>query len=63
MTPIQTFQSRKETFQNLAEQFQKQYNQWAIFRGILFLITFLISYAIYQFWGGNCVIPMMKSSD
>ncbi len=59
MTPIQTFQSRKETFQNLAEQFQKQYNQWAIFRGILFLITFLISYAIYQFWGGDYVIPVV----
>ncbi len=59
MTPIQTFQSRKDTFQNLAEKFQKQYNQWAIFRGILFLITFLISYAAYQFWGGNYVIPVV----
>lgn len=59
MTPIQTFQSREETFHNLAEQFQKQYNQWAIFRAILFLITFLISYAVYQFGGGNYVIPVV----
>ena len=56
MTPIQTFQSRKDIFQNLADTFQKQYNQWAIFRGILFLVTFLVSYVIYQFVGGNYVI-------
>jgi hypothetical protein len=59
MNPLRTFQSRKETFQNLAEQFQKQYNQWAIFRGILFLITFLISYAIYHFLSGDYVIPVV----
>ena len=50
MNPIQTFQSRKNTFQNLAEQFQKQYNQWAIFRAILFLAIALICYFIYQYF-------------
>ena len=47
---MQTFQSRKNTFQNLAEQFQKQYNQWAIFRAILFLAIALICYFIYQYF-------------
>ena len=51
MNPIQTFQSRKNTFQNLAEQFQKQYNQWAIFRAILFLAIALICYFTYQYFG------------
>ena len=59
MTPIQTFQSRKESFQNLAEQFQKQYNQWAIFRAVLFLIIALISYLTYQYSSGNYVIPIV----
>jgi MutS domain V/MutS domain III len=59
MTPTETFQSRKETFQNLAEQFQKRYNQWAIFRGILFLITLLISYVVYNFLSGDYVIPVV----
>ncbi len=48
MTPIETFQFRKESFQNLSEQFQKQYNQWAIFRAVLFLVIALICYLIYQ---------------
>ena len=56
MNPIQTFQSRKETFRNLAEQFQKQYNQWAIFRAILFLVIALISYIVYQKFSGDYVI-------
>lgn len=59
MSPQQTFQNRKDTFQNLADNFQKQYNQWAIFRAILFLATVVISYVIYQFWGGNYVIPVV----
>ena len=59
MNPIQTFQSRKETFQNLAEQFQKQYNQWAIFRAILFLVIALISYVVYQKFSGDYVIPVV----
>jgi hypothetical protein len=59
MNPLQTFQSRKETFQNLAEQFQKRYNQWAIFRGILFLITLLISFIVYHFLSGDYVIPVV----
>ncbi len=59
MNPIQTFQSRKETFQNLAEQFQKQYNQWAIFRAILFLVIALISYVVYQKFSGDYVIPIV----
>lgn len=59
MTPLQTFQSRKDTFQNLADHFQKQYNQWAIFRGILFVITLLISYVIYYFLSGDYVIPIV----
>ena len=59
MNPIQTFQSRKESFQNLAEQFQKQYNLWAIFRAILFLIIAVISYVIYQYFSGNYVIPVV----
>ena len=50
MNPIQTFQSRKKTFQDLTEQFQKQYNQWAIFRAILFLAIALICYFIYQYF-------------
>jgi hypothetical protein len=50
MTPIQTFQSRKNNFQNLAEQFQKQYNQWAIFRAILFGAIALICYISYQYF-------------
>lgn len=59
MTPLQTFQSRKDTFQNLVSNFQKQYNQWAIFRGILFLITLLISYLVYHFLSGDYVIPVV----
>ena len=59
MSPQQTFQNRKNTFQNLADNFQKQYNQWAIFRAILFLATIVISYVTYQFWGGNYVIPVV----
>lgn len=59
MKPIQTFQSRKETFQNLADQFQKQYNQWAIFRAILFLTIALISYITYQYFSGDYVIPVV----
>lgn len=50
MTPIETFQSRKNNFQNLTEQFQKQYNQWAIFRAILFLAIALICYFSYQYF-------------
>ena len=59
MNPTQTFQSRKDTFQNLANDFQKRYNQWAIFRALLFLIIALISYGVYQIWGGNYVIPVV----
>ncbi len=59
MTPIETFQSRKDTFQNLANDFQKQYNQWAFFRGILFLIVLLISYMVYHFLSGDYVIPVV----
>ena len=59
MTPIETFQFRKQSFQNLAEQFQKQYNQWAIFRAILFLAIALISYVTYQYFSGNYVIPVV----
>ena len=59
MNPLQTFQSRKNTFQNLAETFQKQYNQWAVFRAVLFLIIALISYGVYHYWGGNYVIPVV----
>ncbi|MEA5457845.1 hypothetical protein VB796_02280 [Arcicella sp. LKC2W] len=59
MSPIQTFQNRQNTFQNLADNFQKKYNQWAIFRAILFLATIVISYVTYQFWGGNYVIPVV----
>ena len=59
MTPIQTFQSRKDTFQNLANDFQKQYNQWAVFRAVLFLIIALISYGVYQIWGGDYVIAVV----
>ena len=59
MTPTQTFQSRKDTFQNLANDFQKQYNQWAIFRGTLFLITLLISLVVYHFFSGDYVIPVV----
>ena len=50
MTPIETFQSRKNKFQNLAEQFQKQYNQWAIFRAILFLAIVMVCYFSYQYF-------------
>ena len=59
MTPIQTFQSRKGTFQNLANDFQKRYNQWAVFRAVLFSIIAFISYGIYQIWGGDYVIPVV----
>ena len=59
MTPTEIFQSRKETFQTLAEQFQKQYNQWAVLRAILFLVTALISYIIYQYFSGDYVIPVV----
>jgi DNA mismatch repair ATPase MutS len=59
MTPTETFQSRKETFQNIAEQFQKQYNQWAIFRAILFLVIALISYLTYQYFIGDYVIAIV----
>ena len=59
MTPLQTFQSRKDIFQNLANDFQKQYNQWAVFRALLFLIIVLISYGVYQMWDGNYVIPVV----
>ena len=59
MTPLQTFQARKDTFQNLANDFQKHYNQWAIFRGILFLIILLISYVVYHFLSGDYVIPVL----
>ena len=51
MNPIQSFQSRKNIFQNLTEQFQKQYNQWAIFRAILFLAIALICYFAYLHFG------------
>jgi hypothetical protein len=50
MTPIETFQFRKNNFQNLAEQFQKQYNKWAVFRAILFLAFALICYFFYQYF-------------
>ena len=50
MTPIETFQSRKNKFQNLTEQFQKQYNQWAIFRAILFVAIAFICYFSYQYF-------------
>jgi hypothetical protein len=50
MTPIQTFQSRKNNFQNLTEQYQKQYNQWAIFRAILFLAMALICYISFEYF-------------
>ena len=59
MTPLQIFQSRKDNFQNLAKDFQKRYNQWAILRGLLFLITLLISYVVYHFLSGNYVIPVV----
>ncbi len=59
MIPTETFQSRKVNFQNLAEQYQKQYNQWAIFRAILFLGIALISYVIYQYSSGNYVISVV----
>ena len=59
MTPTEIFQSRKETFQTLAEQFQKQYNQWAVLRAILFLVTALISYIVYQYSSGDYVIPVV----
>lgn len=50
MTPIQIFQSRKNSFQNLTAQYQKQYNQWAIFRAILFLAMALICYISYEYF-------------
>lgn len=50
MTPLETFQSRKIHFQNLAEQFQKQYNQWAIFRAIVFVVAASIGYFCYEFY-------------
>lgn len=50
MTPIETFQSRKNNFRNLTEQFQKQYNQWAIFRAILFFAIALICYFTYHYF-------------
>ena len=59
MTPTETFQSRKVNFQNLAEHFQKQYNQWAIFRAILFLAIALISYVTYQYSIGDYVIAVV----
>ena len=59
MTPTKTFQSRKENYQNLTEQFQKQYNQWAIFRAILFVMIALISYITYQYSSGVYVIPVV----
>lgn len=59
MTPTETFQSRKVNFQNLAEQFQKKYNQWAIFRAILFLVIALISFVIYQYLNGDYVIAVV----
>jgi MutS domain V/MutS domain III len=59
MTPTQTFQSRKESFQNLADQYQKQYNQWAIFRAIVFLVIALISYVTYQYSSVDYVIPVV----
>lgn len=59
MTPTETFQSRKANFQNLAEQFQKKYNQWAIFRAILFLVIALISFVIYQYLNGDYVIAVV----
>lgn len=59
MTPTETFQSRKINFQNLAEQFQKQYNQWAIFRAILFLAIALISFVIYQYLSGDYIIAVV----
>ena len=59
MTPTETFQSRKVNFQNLAEHFQKQYNQWAIFRAILFLAIALISYVTYQYFIGDYVIAVV----
>jgi hypothetical protein len=59
MNHLQTFQSRKNNFKNLAEQFQKQYNQWAIFRAILFLVIALVSYLTYQYSSGDYVIPVV----
>ena len=59
MTPTETFQSRKVNFQNLAGKFQKQYNQWAIFRAILFLAIALISFVIYQYLSGDYVIAVV----
>jgi DNA mismatch repair ATPase MutS len=56
MNPTETFQSRKNSYQNLADQFQKQYNQWAMFRAILFLVIAAISYFTYQFLSGNYTI-------
>ena len=50
MTIIETFQSRKIHFQNIAEQFQKQYNQWAVFRAILFVVVALVAYFFYEFY-------------
>jgi hypothetical protein len=49
MTPVETFRTRKILFQNLANQYQKQYNQWAIFRAILFIVIALFCYGLYQY--------------
>ncbi|MDZ7900863.1 MAG: DNA mismatch repair protein MutS [Arcicella sp.] len=49
MNPIQIFQNRKIHFQNLANNFQKQYNQWAIFRAVLFIVIALACYGFYQY--------------
>jgi MutS domain V/MutS domain III len=53
MTPLQTFQARKIHFQNLANQYQKQYNQWAVFRAILFVVIALACYGFYQYLSFN----------
>ncbi len=50
MTPLETFQSRKIHFQSLVEHFQKQYNQWAVFRAFLFAITALVGYFCYELY-------------
>jgi hypothetical protein len=59
MNPTETFQSRKNNFQNLADQYQKQYNQWAVFRAILFLAIALISFVTYQYSSVDYVIPVV----
>ncbi|MCU0469465.1 MAG: DNA mismatch repair protein MutS [Arcicella sp.] len=59
MSPLQTFQSRKEKFSVLAEDFQKKYNQWAVFRAALFISVGIISYVIEQFFNVNYVVLVL----